>query len=346
MFKQFYQRLNIALPKFLAALIIGAFLPPIAAVTSTQFVQHSSAGDSPSADLNTIATYLRGYQATDLRNPSFYSYTLDGDNKSITDGGLDMYDAGNNTAPWLKSNAQYSNLNSINSANALAYDVTTASTFDGDFQYVSLGYGTSPDRRPLTMLGTRTVAGNPIGFQKYGNAGSDGGGSLLSGRIYDGSVFNGFTVQAFYRLNYNAGDPSICDLYMLIGQPGWDSSFGTINQYADPVSNGGNGAHFYSSGASTRNLLAITTLLSKGSGTAVTVAELQTIVQNYTLRIREAIGDSLRTVTFSANGGSGSASVASVTQATVGASVTLAGAGTLARSGFTLAGWNTNETGT
>ena len=66
MFKQFYQRLNIALPKFLAALIIGAFLPPIAAVTSTQFVQHSSAGDSPSADLNTIATYLRGYQATDL----------------------------------------------------------------------------------------------------------------------------------------------------------------------------------------------------------------------------------------------------------------------------------------
>jgi hypothetical protein len=140
------------------------------------------------------------------------------------------------------------------------------------------------------MLGTRTTAGNPIGFQKYGNAGTDGGGAMLSSRFINGEVLNGFTVYAFYRLNYNGGDPSICDLYMLIGQTPWNSSFGTIEQYADPSSNGGNGAHFYSTGAATRNLLAITTLLSKNGGTAVTEAEMRTIVQNYTLRIREAVG--------------------------------------------------------
>lgn len=250
----------------------------------------AQAGASPADDLSTIATYLRSYQGSDLRNPSFYSYNLDGTAKTIGDGGGDMYDNGNNTAPWLNSGTQYSTLTGTNEANALAYDITTPSTVDGDFRYVSLGYGISPDRRPLTMLGTRTTAGNPIGFQKYGNAGSDGGGTMTSRRIYEGAVFNGFTVHAFYRLNFAAGDPSICDLYILMGQPSWNSSFGTINSFADPVNRGGNGGHFYSSGPSTRNLLAITTLLSKNGGAAVTEAEMQTIVQNYTLRIREAVG--------------------------------------------------------
>jgi hypothetical protein len=292
--------ISIRLSRWLILLLFSTLLIS-APVVGGIGIPQAYAGASPAEDLSTIATYLRNYQGSDLRNPNFYPYTLDGNAKTILDGGGDMYDNGNNTAPWLISNTRYSNLNNINENNALAYDITVPTTTDGDFRYVSLGYGISPDRRPLTMLGTRTTAGNPIGFQKYGNAGTDGGGAMLSSRFINGEVLNGFTVYAFYRLNYNGGDPSICDLYMLIGQTPWNSSFGTIEQYADPSSNGGNGAHFYSTGAGTRNLLAITTLLSKDGGTAVTEAEMRTIVRNYTLRIREAVGPGYEVVSALGN---------------------------------------------
>lgn len=222
-----HSKLSTRVSKWVTGALIAGFFVALP-VAIPELAPKAQAGVSPAADLDVIATYLRNYQDTDLWNPNFYKYLLDGNSKNISDGGFDMYDAGNNTAPWLISGASYSQNTNINDANALAYDVTTSSTIDGDFKYVSLGYAQNPSWRLLTMLGTRTVAGNPIGFQKYGNAGSDGGGTLLSERIYTASVINGFTVHAFYRLNYNASDPSICDLYMLIGQPSWDSSFGTI----------------------------------------------------------------------------------------------------------------------
>ena len=52
------------------------------------------------------------------------------------------------------------------------------------------------------------------------------------------------------------------------------------------------------------------------------------------------------TVTFDANGGTGTASSATITQSAFGASITLATAGTLARTGYTLTGWNTAADGT
>lgn len=55
---------------------------------------------------------------------------------------------------------------------------------------------------------------------------------------------------------------------------------------------------------------------------------------------------SLYTVTFNANGGSGAANPTSVTQSTVGGSVTTAAQGTLSLSGYTFRGWNTNTSGT
>lgn len=54
----------------------------------------------------------------------------------------------------------------------------------------------------------------------------------------------------------------------------------------------------------------------------------------------------LYTVTFSANSGTGSASVPSVKQATTGASVTLATEGSLAKTNYTFSGWNLNISGT
>ena len=268
-------------------LALGVFVA--APVATQQLLPVANAGASPAADLDTIATYLRGYQATDLRNPSFFSYALDGNDYFISDGLNDMYDGGNYIHPWLISNSNLATTSSGTMTSALSYNTTTAATTDTDFKYVSLGYGTSPDRRPLTMLATRTTAGNPIGFQKSGNAGADGGGSPTQGTLYTAATFNNFTVYAYYRQISGQYDPSICDLFMLIGQSAWGSTFGTINSYSNP-STDSNGAYFYSSGANTKNLLAVSTLLSKASGAAVTTAEMQTVVQNYAKRIREAVG--------------------------------------------------------
>jgi hypothetical protein len=55
------------------------------------------------------------------------------------------------------------------------------------------------------------------------------------------------------------------------------------------VSNGGCGGFLAMTGSSINNLLAIQTLLSKASGVLVTSAECQTVVQNFVLKVKEAV---------------------------------------------------------
>lgn len=250
----------------------------------------------PYTQINTIATYLRNYMA-DFRNPSFYVYNLDGSGFYINDGGGDMYDNGNITTPWLRSNTQYTGTGGYSLAaypSAINYTITTSTVMDTDLYYASLGYiqFTNPQSstyHPLTVIGSRSGVGQPVGWQIAGNSGADGGGTLASGILYAGTAINGFTVHAFYRETYNAGDPSHCNLFILLGHSNWGSVFGTINSFADPVSNGGCGAFFYTTGANVKNILAIQTLLSKNSGVLVTAAECQTVVTNFTLRIKQAL---------------------------------------------------------
>ena len=102
-------------------------------------------------------------------------------------------------------------------------------------------------------------------------------------------TLNTFTVYAFNRQTYAAGDPSHCDLYMLIGHSNWGSSFGTIDSFAHPVINGGNGGRLHTSTGST-NVIAVTMLLSKASGVQVTDAECQTVVTNFTSRMKTHLG--------------------------------------------------------
>lgn len=246
--------------------------------------------------LNTIATYLRGFMQ-EFRNPSFYGYNLDGDQFRISDGGGDMYDSGNFTYPWIIAGTQYtsSSSSSQNSAVTIGYANTTATTIDTNFVYASLGYANSSGatittNHPLTVLGFRNTTGAPVGFQGSGNSGADGGGTLASGIIYAGTLVQGFTVHAFFRETYAAGDPSHCNLVILLGHPRWGSVFGTISSFADPVSNGGNGYYFFTSGASVTGVLAIQTLLSKNSGALVTSAECQTVVDAFVNRIKIATG--------------------------------------------------------
>lgn len=247
--------------------------------------------------INTITTYLRNYMS-DFRNPSFYTYWLDGDGYNISDGGSDMYDSGNVTTPWLRSGTQYVGNSTYSQGTyplAINYTSTIRSLTDTDFYYASLGYiqYTPPIQsntfHPLTVIGTRSSTGQPVGWQIAGNSGADGGGTLASGILYSGSTIQTFTVHAFYRETYNASDPSHANVFMLLGHTNWNSVFGTISSFADPVSNGGCGSFFYTFGPNVQNILGIQTLLSKSGGALVTATECQTVVQNFCLRIRQAL---------------------------------------------------------
>ena len=250
---------------------------------------------TPYSELQTIAEYLRGFMP-EFRNPSFYAYQLDGDGYYINDGGGDMYDGGNISSPWVISNAEYIDPYAVDYTNS-----ATTSNLDTSFGYISLGYQQYPGSGsqsltylPLTVLGSRDNDtygfGLPVGFQTGGNSGADGGGSLASGSIYSGETVSGFTTYAFFRETYNAGDPSHCDLYILLGHPNWNSTFGSVSSFAQPTGIGGCGGYLYTTGVGTKNILAIKTLLSKNGGQLVTSAECQTVVNNFIKRVKESQG--------------------------------------------------------
>lgn len=258
---------------------------------------------TPFTELQTIAEYLRGFMP-EFRNPSFYPYQLDGNGYYISDGGGDMYDGGNISSPWVVSNTEYIGTGGYGPGSyPFAVDYTQSGTsqmLDTSFGYISLGYqqytgGVQPlTYLPLTVLGSRDNdtfgPGLPVGFQTGGNSGADGGGTLASGTIYSGATVSGFTVYAFFRETYNAGDPSHCDLYILLGHPSWNSTFGTVTSFAQPTNVGGCGGYLYTTGGGTENILAIKTLLSKNGGALVTQAECQTVVNNFVLRVKQSQG--------------------------------------------------------
>jgi len=255
---------------------------------------------APYEFLGTIATYLRNYMA-EFRNPSFYTYRLDGNGYYINDGGSDMYDnPGNITSPWLKSNVTLATLTPVYSAAAYPsasnyLQTGSVGTLDGDFQYISLGYtqySTSPATQsmqwhPLTVIGSRLGNGS-VGYQTSGNSGADGTGTLVTGSIYSGSLVNGFTAHAFYRQQYGAIDPSHCSVYILLGHTNWASTFGSVRTFSDN-NRGFAGGALYSSGSQSSNILTACILLSKASAVQVTEAEIKTVVDNFTNRVKLAL---------------------------------------------------------
>lgn len=245
-----------------------------------------------SINLETIASYLRNYMS-DFRNPDFYSYQLDGNGFYIDDGGGDMYDSANATTPWLISNVAYTGSTDYTPEDypyAINYENTgTTETIDTSFRYISLGYE-NPNLLPLTVIGTRDIiasSGTPIGFQSGGNIGSDGNGIFIDGNIYSGNIVSGFTAHSYYRQTYDAGDPSVCDVFILLGHPDWNSEFGDVF-YGGSSDNESCGSFLYTSGYGAYNILAIKTLLSKDGGVEVTFNEVKTVVDNFIFRIYES----------------------------------------------------------
>jgi hypothetical protein len=271
-------------------------------INSGSIVMFVSASSSPSisgsvfSQINTIMPYLRANSGS-LRNPNFFTYYLDGNTYFISDGGNDMFDGGNYTAPWLRNNTSYTSSNSIPTPSpALNYSSQSSTLTDTNFYYAASGYsqatgsypaGTqSSTFHPLTMIGARSGSG-PIGFQKAGNIGADGGGILVTGSIYSGSVVNGFTAHAFYRQSYGAGDPTICDVYVLLGHPNWGSVFDTVisSSIAGTALQGG---ALYATGSSSE-LLAMTTLLSTVSAAIIPSGSVKTVVDNYITLVKTVL---------------------------------------------------------
>ena len=208
----------------------------------------------------------------EYKNANFYEYTLDGDATYISDGTNDMYDSGNYTQIMADGNI----------SGNLSYSTTTETSVVVNAKstgYISLGHA-----RPLIMLAKSTTRAS-WGFQKSGNLGADGSGSYNNLNVYSGSTVNGFTVYAWCRHVYNAGDPSIADLYFAIGDSSSTFYTSTMTVYGPSDTNSG----VSSMSIDCVNVLFGCMLCSKPSGTSISAGECQTVLTSLINRLRPII---------------------------------------------------------
>jgi hypothetical protein len=222
--------------------------------------------------IHTIYNVLSPF-LSDLKNPNFYEYLLDGAGHYINDGGNDMYDGGNYVDLLVDGYR----------SSYLSYEQTSPMnvTVSGkNVQVISLGY-----KHPLVMLAYCSQRAN-IGMNKVGNNGADGMGSVSSYVVYNGVAINGYTVYAWARGIYNTLDPSICDLYFAIGDTS-TTFYGNMNAHSGSSTDEG---HSYMT-IDCKNALVGTILLSKPNGGYISVNECQTVMTtliNALLNIKES----------------------------------------------------------
>jgi hypothetical protein len=140
--------------------------------------------------------------------------------------------------------------------------------------------GSYPTSRPLTAFGYRPGSNRTVGWGKTGRS-PYLNGNVTTGFIYENATVNTFQVYAYRRCTYVIS-ANICDLFLLIGHPRWNSVFGTVT-FASTDSGQQLSTQLKVSGST--NVLAATMLLSN-SGGDIPAAQLQTIVQNLTARMK------------------------------------------------------------
>lgn len=209
----------------------------------------------------TLHNYLSA-RIANYKNVNFYNYTLDGNNTYVSDGSGDMFDGGNYTHLYTNGSQVISNI---------AYN-QAPTVGSSSIRYSGLGYS-----QPLFAMAVAPKNTSiTYGFGKTGNMGADGGGSQISYSLYDSSSVNGFTVTARMRHIYNAGDPSIGDLYINIGHPKFKSSSQTLNTWTYNSSTDGGDSRME---ITSTNTITIVGLLSKPSGANIAASEAQTVIQ-------------------------------------------------------------------
>jgi hypothetical protein len=304
---------TVALPVIGIGTISSDYTAPVGLATYSPSIFF----DSMVFDLNNYLSEYRNpgfyFYQLDTGGRSVFPNTS-GQDSYIADGLGDMFDDGNFTMPQgpFSFDSRYISASPSWPASGdfgIGYETAkTVQVYDGNFYYKTFGYGggsntstgaydpiisstsatlgpasNRPESRPLTAFGYRTGSNQTIGWGKVGNLGADGLGSLSYDYVYFNQTVNTFQVWAFRRCVHSAGDPSVCDLYMLIGHPRWNSVYGGATAAANTDTNTGNS---YLKMDGTTNVIAVTMLLSKNSGVEVTAAECQTVVNNMTARMK------------------------------------------------------------
>jgi hypothetical protein len=217
-----------------------------------------------------IRNYLSA-RLPSMQNSNFYSYSLDGGGNSISDGSGDMYDGGNFCQ--IRQNGNASGDINYNSGRSLFNNV----------KWAGLGYA----HPIIVMAASPTDTGSfRMGFSKSGNLGADGGGSSTNYYAYNNATVNTFTnVYAWNRHVYNAGDPSIGDLYIAFAHPmfGSPSNVSSINVASDPGSTDNGFSQFEATG---NNFMMFQILMSKPSGQFISSGETQAVVNQLLAHIK------------------------------------------------------------
>lgn len=214
---------------------------------------------SPSQLRAALVTYL-----SELKNPDFYEYSLDGDAASIATGGNNMYagSGGNFTklmvASELSSNLEYSGQSAGNEI------VLSSKTVE----VVSLG-----NAAPMVYL-AKCNARTVLGFSKSGTLGNGGVGVVTTENVFSNATVEGFTVHSWFRQVSGAASPTVCDVYFAIGD--LSSTFHSTTMTTSSSTSMTSGSSSFSMDVS--NVVMGTMLLAKAEGMQVTAPECRTII--------------------------------------------------------------------
>jgi hypothetical protein len=252
---------------FSVSLRYGSISGTVFATTSTITVTDAAAPQE--VQLSSFDTYASRYSSTtavSYRVTNFYLWSYDGaggtGGTQISDGGNDMYDAGNTINIIIQSSV---------SAN-IPYN--QPKTNFGN-EVVVQGFPHYP--QVMMFFVPKNIS---FSVRETGDYGADGGGLLLQ------STNNQLTVGIYnvtwsYMHIYSAGDPSVCQVVFSVERASSDSI--TLTLIGGAGTNNPNPE--WSFGASTTNRYVFHTLHSKTSGGQITTTEITNFVTNFVTNI-------------------------------------------------------------
>jgi|TARA_R100000030_G_scaffold57796_2_gene43509 hypothetical protein len=268
--------------------------------TSTGSTEPTTIADlRDSVEMAKISQAIVGGRTNYKLTTSPHNITYGSNATYIPDGGGDMYDSGNYTICVTSNVSGDFGSSGTGGSQPVSYANTTSTTPSGsaaavsDYKYVAGGWTTNTNLNSHGALIVAATTGNSgsqyCGFAKGGNSGADGQGTKSQVDLYNNATVNGFQVYASYMMITGAGDPSTCDLYILLGHSEWGTTFGSITKYNN-TSTGVQNDGMWSDGTGQNNVLAIATLAARTSGNAPVQSEMQGIVDDIIADIKAEFG--------------------------------------------------------
>jgi len=228
-----------------------------------------------------ILEAVRDETAEKMRNsvPNFHSYEYDGeDNYSITDGGTDMFDRGNEV--------KFGKNGAIFPSDTVMYNET--------YSELGCAWGTIAVHPFVAILWANdTIEDDGDESTNYtiavnGDAGADGSG--MSGLMKGSLSLGVFELEYDVYQVSGAGDASICEVYFVVHSELWDSKLENA-----PVLNhtSGSGSLAGTYTVSGDNVMMGYTLLSRAEGQAVTEIQVRSALRPLLLEIASSFSDDI-----------------------------------------------------